>query len=180
MRYNSKRYQKFRINPRDRLLTPDQKLDYVPAIDYGLSNEPFVQPVVECGMYVHPKFPLLGASPDGLIRDKTVLEIKCPSSIIDKDKLPPYLYLNETTRLYQLEWKHPYFYQVQGEILCTDRKYGVLAVYHKNKHQSNKIYMSVIEGDQQFIERMEEWLVDFYNNYYKPCLVCIDLGLLTL
>ena len=36
MRYNSKRYQKFRINLRDRLL------DYVPAIDYGLSNEPFV------------------------------------------------------------------------------------------------------------------------------------------
>ena len=193
MRYNSKRYQKFRINLRDRLLTPDQKLDYVPAIDYGLSNEPFVfaevkdyfarveqQPVVECGMYVHPKFPFLGASPDGLIGDKTVLEIKCPSSIIDKDKLPPYLYLNETTGLYQLERKQPYYYQIQGEIMCTDRKHGVLAVYHKNKHQGNKICMSVIERDQQFIERLEERLVDFYNNYYKPCLVCIDLGQVTL
>ena len=42
--------------------------------------------VEECGFIVHPEHDWLGgASPDGLVLDNTVLEIKCPfGSICDK------------------------------------------------------------------------------------------------
>ena len=188
MRRTNKRYEKVRENLRDRLLTQaDQTLDHIPAVQYGLTNEPFVfqevkeyferieqKPVVQCGMYLHPKYPFLGASPDGLIGDNCVLEIKCPFSIVDKNKLPPYLHWSASTGMYHLEKKHPYYYQIQGEIMCTDKKYGVLAVYHKNKHRGNRIYMSIITRDQELIDRLEQRLVDFYNEYYKPRLLVVN------
>ena len=36
--------------------------------------------VKECGLFIHPEHNFLAASPDGLIGDNCVLEIKCPYS----------------------------------------------------------------------------------------------------
>ena len=44
--------------------------------------------VKECGLLIQPVHNFLEASPDGLIGDNCVLEIKCPYSIINKDQLP--------------------------------------------------------------------------------------------
>ena len=76
----------------------------IPAVTYGMDMEPHVfnrlqdyfkevehSSVTECGLFIHPKHQFLAASPDGLIGDNTVLEIKCPFSIINQDILPSYL-----------------------------------------------------------------------------------------
>lgn len=59
---------------------------------YGIQNEPiakncletklgvFVQP---CGLFVHKKLTFLAASPDGLIENEGIVEVKCPASIKD-------------------------------------------------------------------------------------------------
>ena len=90
------------------------------------------QVVTECRLFIHPESNFLAASPDGLIGDNTVLEIKCPYSIINQDdQLPRYLTYNRLTGQYDLDKKHNYYYQIQGEMMCSQREYAVLAVYHK-------------------------------------------------
>lgn len=37
--------------------------------------------ILECGLFIHPEHFYLGATPDGLIENDGILEIKCPSSL---------------------------------------------------------------------------------------------------
>ena len=57
------------------------------ATEYGQQNEQNAiadyemqsgNKVQECGFFVHPDFEWLGASPDGLIGDDGLIEVKCP------------------------------------------------------------------------------------------------------
>ena len=45
--------------------------------------------VKSCGLIVNPKWPWLGCSPDGLVRDKAV-EVKCPYTWKDSNILDAY------------------------------------------------------------------------------------------
>ena len=154
----------------------EDSLNHVPAITCGIDMEPYIfeqvrdyfqqvenQVVTECGLSIHPERNFLAASPDGLIGDNTVLEIKCPYSIINQDdQLPSYLTYNRLTGLYDLDKKHNYYYQIQGEMMCSQREYAVLAVYHK-RTQGDKIYLSCIDYDHNFCLQMTKTLCDFYS-----------------
>jgi putative phage-type endonuclease len=61
--------------------------------------------VVDTGFWVHPQHVWVGASPDGLVGDKGVLEIKCPIYKVH-DHVPAY-----------------YMPQVQAEMACTEREW---------------------------------------------------------
>ena len=82
--------------------------------------------VSETGFWIHPTVPWLGASPDGLIEDNGVLEIKCPLHKIH-DTVPIY-----------------YMPQLQAEMACTQRKYTDFCSWYyggksgtsKNKNKS--------------------------------------------
>ena len=59
------------------------------AMQWGTDNEPFArdayrfysgEEVVETGFILHPTIKNAGASPDGLVGDKGMLEIKCPNT----------------------------------------------------------------------------------------------------
>lgn len=67
--------------------------------------------VQECGFYVHPEHDWLGASPDGLVGDDAIVEIKCPYS--QRDKNPPQFKSI-------IEQPH-YWAQVQIQLACTGR-----------------------------------------------------------
>ena len=146
----------------------------VPAIQFGVDMEPYVfdrlkdyfqevehQTLRECGLFIHPTLSFLAASPDGLIGTNTVLEIKCPYSIVNTNHLPSYLTQERDTDLYQLDKKHRYYYQIQGELMCTGRKYAVLAVYHKQMN-GDRIYLSCIEHDPVFCQTITKQLTEFY------------------
>ncbi len=91
------------------------------ATEWGVANEAnatidlemfhLSAPVEETGLHVHPEHEWLAASPDGLIGDDGVAEIKCPFGLRAKDK-------PEFKPLY--EQPH-YFAQVQIEMACTGR-----------------------------------------------------------
>lgn len=67
--------------------------------------------VEKCGFFVHPQHDWLGASPDGLIGDDVILEVKCPFGKRDK---------NPTDFSSALQQGH-YWAQMQIEMACTDR-----------------------------------------------------------
>lgn len=65
--------------------------------------------VVECGFYVHPSESGFGASPDGLVGNDGLLEIKCPNTATHLDFL-------KTGKP-----KRQYILQMHGQMLCTGR-----------------------------------------------------------
>jgi putative phage-type endonuclease len=63
------------------------------ATEYGTLHEPLAAMdyqnktgnlVTECGFFVHPDHDWLGASPDGLVNDYGLIEIKCPFGLRNK------------------------------------------------------------------------------------------------
>lgn len=77
------------------ILTPavyhGQKFESVAVRQYEKDNKCKVQ---QCGIFVSKEFPFLGASPDGIINEETIVEVKCPY-VIRNEKITtsnvPYL-----------------------------------------------------------------------------------------
>nr|CAD7419298.1 unnamed protein product [Timema cristinae] len=66
------------------------------AMQYGIDNEPFAKAMLQlqmninvtnCGLFVDKDQPFLVASPDGLVGDDEIVEIKCPMTISDSENL---------------------------------------------------------------------------------------------
>ena len=87
--------------------------------------------VQQCGFFVSKEFPFLGASPDGLIGDQGLLEVKCPYTGRD-GKIEPgknFLFLQKEGNCVVLKKNHKYYYQVIGQLAITGRKFCYFAVY---------------------------------------------------
>lgn len=41
--------------------------------------------IKECGLFIDAEFPFLGATPDGLVGEDAIVEVKCPQSIYERD-----------------------------------------------------------------------------------------------
>ena len=88
------------------------------AIQWGMATEPMARAAYEaaCGVLVdevgfvpHPRIEMAGASPDGMVGDDGLLEIKCP---------------NSSTHLGTLRTKKPsggYLTQMHWQMACTNR-----------------------------------------------------------
>nr|CAD7464771.1 unnamed protein product [Timema tahoe] len=66
------------------------------AMQYGIDNEPFAKAMLQlhmnidvtnCGLFVDQDQPFLAVSPDGLVGDDEIVEIKCPLTISDSEDL---------------------------------------------------------------------------------------------
>lgn len=109
------------------------------ATEYGIQNEPFAVKqfedetglsVVQCGLQVSAKFPYLGASPDGLVGDNAIIEIKCPykarnlepvTAACSKDKIERIDYVKIIDGALKLNKQHNYYFQIQGQLEITKR-----------------------------------------------------------
>ena len=102
-----------------------------------------VKPVNEVGFCIHDEG--YGASPDGLVEEDGMIEIKCPvlSTHIEyliKQKLPT-----------------DYVQQVQGQLLVTGRKYNDFISYYPNL----KPLVVRVYRDEVFISRLRSELLKF-------------------
>lgn len=82
--------------------------------------------VESSGLLVNPLAPHLGASADGFVSCECcglgVLEIKCPFS--NRNTLPTDVsYLEKVDDSFRLFKNNNYFYQVQGQMLISERSY---------------------------------------------------------
>ncbi|WP_102830683.1 lambda exonuclease family protein [Bartonella bovis] len=75
-------------------------------------------PVSRCGFISHPTIEMAGASPDGLIGDDGLVEVKC---------LQP---ITHTRFLLSGEIKPEYILQMQFQMACTERKWCDFVSYH--------------------------------------------------
>jgi hypothetical protein len=104
--------------------------------------------VKQCGLFVSIDFPYLASSPDGLLSQDDIIEVKCPYVSRDKpinENTVPFLKCN-TKEQYYLEPTHNYYYQIQGQLLCTGQKECTLIVCHADHLKVNDIkYVTVPE-----------------------------------
>ncbi|XP_060871434.1 uncharacterized protein LOC132945685 [Metopolophium dirhodum] len=122
-----------------------------------------------CGLFTDNEYPYLAASPDGLIGDNAIVEIKCPYTARDtnnakeaiESKLLQYCIINKDGTI-KLKKEHPYFYQIIGQLRITGRNICFFVV-----HTNNWTHIEKIIYDCQF------WETEMVNKLKKFYLECI-------
>ena len=122
---------------------------------------------VECGLFVDSTNPWLAASPDQLVDSNTILEVKCPFTAKDKMTNPtnvPYVKFGDEGMT--LCHDHQYYYQVQGQLMCTNHSRCLFIVF-------TLVDFKIIEiaRDDQFITSMVKNLESFYKQYFRSALI---------
>ena len=127
--------------------------------------------VESTGLHVNPKYPHLGASPDGLTSctccGDGILEIKCPYSL--RDSIPtnaPYL-TSSMDGEYTLSTTHEYYYQVQGQLGITGRPFCDFVCW-----TPQDIHVERILYDPDFFIEMELKLQNFFVSVILPRVLC--------
>ena len=129
------------------------------ATEYGTKFEQFAQDdfeiehgldVVETGFHVKNGADWLGASPDGLIGDDAVLEIKCPYGVRETGVFKPVC-----------DQLH-YHAQVQIEMYCTNRQRAYFYQWSQNNSE-----LEMIAYNQHWIDENLPKLKAFYDKYLE-------------
>ena len=126
------------------------------ATRYGIANEVIAKEQLEdllktkiqsAGLIVDKNIPFIAASPDGILDDESLVEIKCPASAkelapedaIQSNKIK-YCSIKDGT-LY-LKRNDNYYYQVQGQLHISQKTYCYFCVWTpKGKHKLLKLYI---------------------------------------
>lgn len=146
------------------------------ATDWGRKNEPVALEIcrnagfeiIKCGFFISESNPYLGASPDGLIGDDTIVEIKCPHSCRSlpmNEKTVPYLF-KENDGTLKLKPTHVYYYQTLGQLYVTGRSIALFII-----HSKIETMILTIQRDQTMIDGMIQQLRTFYKSYFKLFLI---------
>ncbi|KAF5307214.1 hypothetical protein FQR65_LT00730 [Abscondita terminalis] len=92
--------------------------------------------ILPCRLFIHKESYFLGASPDGLVDNNLIIEIKCPSSAynvcpdkaIQNGKIKFWKY-NIENDCFQINMNDPWYFQIQGQLFVTGRKGCIFAVW---------------------------------------------------
>lgn len=118
----------------------------------------------------------IGATPDGIVGQDLLVEIKCPYSaygmppenaIIAK-KIKFWIY-NERTGIFEINTNHSWYYQVQGQLEITNRRGCLLGVWTGAQFPVKVAY--VLRRRDFWRKKMEDQLKYFYMNSLLPELV---------
>ncbi|XP_076299458.1 uncharacterized protein LOC143218255 [Lasioglossum baleicum] len=151
----------------------------VAAVEYGKENEKIALeelaaelgvPIKPCGLFIDYDIPYLGATPDGLINDDTIVEIKCPYSAKDMsadDALENISCLRGMIINDQMNRTHDYYYQVQGQLHATNRQYAYFCFWTPHSRKTVRV-----ERDDTFwATKMADKLETFYKDHMAPELI---------
>ncbi|XP_014675880.1 PREDICTED: uncharacterized protein LOC106815870 [Priapulus caudatus] len=121
--------------------------------------------VKRCGLFVDKEYPFLAATPDGVVDDQIILEVKCPfvaKNYMINETTVPYL-KRECNGKLTLSTSHDYYAQVQGQLRCSKREQCYFCVFTLKDF---KIF--TIKRNEKFIDDMLQKLKLFYNNTFEP------------
>ena len=128
------------------------------AMQWGTETEPLARLsyevsqnvlVDEVGFIPHPKILMAGASPDGLVGDNGLLEIKCPNTATHIDTL-----LSETV-------PGKYNTQMQFQMACTDREWCDFVSFDNRLPTELQLFVKRVPRDNVFIRLIEGEIVQF-------------------
>lgn len=148
------------------------------AMAYGRKHEPIARhrieeeigkPIKPCGLFIDLEKPFLGATPDGLIDEDGLVEIKCPSSA--RTLTPDEAIKEKKITFWKIDAlgdvkvnpKHEYFFQVQGQLHVTQRSYCLFCVW-----TPKGVKIERVERDDDFWENM---MVEKLERFYMQCVL---------
>lgn len=139
------------------------------AYQQYMESQGHILTVQPCGLFVSTESPVLGASPDGLVHceccGEGLVEIKCPAKL--KDVIPTQDNIDFLAkRSGELKRRHAYFFQMQGQMAITDRKWCDLAVW-----SAHGLYMKRLDFDSAFWEDTSRKLNLFYEQIVAPVIL---------
>lgn len=99
--------------------------------------------VEEVGFVPHPSIPNSGASPDGLVGDLGLLEVKCPNSA------------THIATLTGAGIDRKYMLQMQWQLACTERQWCDFASYDPRLPLEMQLYVERVQFDAPLVEEIE-------------------------
>ena len=128
------------------------------AMAWGTETEPLARAqyelktgnmVNQIGFVVHPKIEQAGASPDGLVDNDGLIEIKCPNTSTHLDTL--------------LSQKVPskYITQMTWQMLCTGRKWTDFVSYDPRLPDNLQLFIQRIPLDTEYGKKLESEVKGF-------------------
>lgn len=105
--------------------------------------------IAEIGFVDHPTIAMSGASPDGLVGDDGLVEIKCP---------------NTATHISTLLGKSvpaKYVYQIQWQLACTGRQWCDFVSYDPRLPETMRLFVARVERSDDVIAELEAEVTAF-------------------
>jgi putative phage-type endonuclease len=130
------------------------------AMQHGTETEPLARAayealkdvlVDEVGFVPHPSIIMAGASPDGLVGEDGLIEIKCPNTATHIETL-----LSQSV-------PGKYNTQMQFQMACTGRQYCDFVSFDNRLPEELQLFVKRVPRDNMYIRLMEEEIVKFLN-----------------
>ena len=128
------------------------------AIQHGIETEAYARAayealrdvlVDEVGFVSHPTIEMSGASPDGLVGEDGLIEIKCPNTATHIETL-----LSESV-------PNKYYTQMQFQLACTGRKWCDFVSFDNRLLTELQVFVKRVPRDDVYIRLIEDEIVKF-------------------
>lgn len=128
------------------------------AMQFGIDNEDAARIayeahtgefVTQVGLYRHPTIEGTHASPDGLVGDDGLVEIKCPNSA------------THIATLKSEKIATQYLYQMQWQMACTDRQWCDFVSYDPRLPEPLRLFVKRVYRDSEKLAELEEGVTQF-------------------
>lgn len=140
------------------------------AMEWGVEQEPFARSAYEVlqgtfvdrtGFWLHPTIKWVGVSPDGLVNDDGLVEIKCPNSTTHLDwllasRVPP-----------------EHMKQIQCQLWVTGREWCDFVSYDPRVKHSKQLFAKRTFRDEEFIAEMEREVLVFLQEV-EQCITDLE------
>jgi putative phage-type endonuclease len=142
----------------DRLSGEPQSTFTNAAMQWGTETEPMARAayefeygvdVAEVGFLVHPEIEMAGASPDGIIGDDGLIEIKCPNTATHIETLT------------KQEAAKKYIDQMQWQMACTGTKWCDFVSFDPRMPPELNMFVKRVEYDEERVRYLEEEVLRF-------------------
>jgi putative phage-type endonuclease len=128
------------------------------AMQWGTETEPLARStyeqltgelVDEIGFVNHPQIEMAGASPDGLVGEVGLLEIKCPNTATHFEYIR------------RLEAPKKYMPQMQWQMACTQREWCDFMSYDPRAPEGLQSFLVRVPRDDSYIKEIEQEVEKF-------------------
>lgn len=129
-----------------------------------------------CGLFIDQNYSFIGATPDGLVGENSIVEIKCPISAFKKgidaaikeNKIQLYKFDKKSnTKL--INKTSNWYYQVQGQLHVTRRNECIFGIWFGENQPL--IIERIFKDDAFWKARMEKKIVNFYLKCLLPEII---------
>ena len=134
------------------------------AMQWGTATEPQAREayaaatfytVTQVGFVHHPTIEGFGCSPDGLVEDDGLVEVKCPNTATHIDTL------------LALSIPEKYITQVQAQMSCTGRQWTDFVSFDPRMPENMRLFVKRVYRDDAAIKKMEADIADFLEQLHK-------------